>query len=200
MKIEVGSADLLDLLVGTLVAVDLAKDADQATQCINLVFAEGRLTATATDRYRLITGSLAVEGSDLSVMVHSSDVKQIITLLKEAIKTSHIPLATLELLEDGRLAVVAGLRTFQAVPEVGHTFPPFEHLFAIPSQAQAEAHFNPLFMWDFNKVPHDEKGSYKLAKPRVSFVFKGEGKPAEVKIPHHSISWRALLMPMRVAT
>lgn len=54
--------------------------------------------------------------------------------------------------------------------------------------------FNPNYMADFGKVPTSNKSGAML-----TMEFTGESKPIRVTIPHDTIKWSALLMPMRVS-
>jgi hypothetical protein len=49
--------------------------------------------------------------------------------------------------------------------------------------------FNPAFMADYGKIAGKGEG--------VKIYFYGEGKPMRVRITSDTITWRALLMPMR---
>jgi DNA polymerase III sliding clamp (beta) subunit (PCNA family) len=73
-------------------------------------------------------------------------------------------------------------------------FPPYKHLIPSESVAIEGISFNPAFMADFAKVPCSN-----MAGSMVSMTFAGERKPIKVTIPHDSIKWEALLMPMRTA-
>jgi DNA polymerase III sliding clamp (beta) subunit (PCNA family) len=74
------------------------------------------------------------------------------------------------------------------------TFPPYEHLIPSESVAVEGISFNPAYMADFAKVPCSN-----MAGTMLTMEFSGERKPIKVTIPHDSIKWAALLMPMRKA-
>jgi DNA polymerase III sliding clamp (beta) subunit (PCNA family) len=77
--------DLRNLLLGALVAV--CKDSSlPVLNGVQLTMKEGVLTASSTDRYRLITGTLGVleveRGEDFTALIHRDDVKRIVNALK----------------------------------------------------------------------------------------------------------------------
>ena len=73
---------LNELLTGASTHADKSKSAIPALSTVQLRGEGGLITATATDRYRLIQGTIAGEG-DLSVsLIPLDDIKRILALLK----------------------------------------------------------------------------------------------------------------------
>ena len=56
-KVTLSAAVLYDLLTGAAIAADSAKDAQARLGAVYLVAEDNKLTATATDRYRLVEGT-----------------------------------------------------------------------------------------------------------------------------------------------
>jgi hypothetical protein len=71
-------------------------------------------------------------------------------------------------------------------------FPPTSELFTKsegePVAVEGMA-FNPSFFSDYAKIAGKKAG--------IKVYFYGEGKPMRIRITSDTITWRALLMPMR---
>lgn len=185
-NIEIAGEQLLTLLEG--VSTHAGKDKSLPT--LNAVEVEGEggaFTARATDRYRLIEGQArALDGSLDKALVSLEDIKRIITLLK-AHKDHRIGLTRM-----GNALTVSALGDSLTVTLRDGTFPPTEDLLnkseGEPSPIDGVA-FNPAFMADYAKIAG--KGA------AIKIYFTGKGKPMRVRITSDTITWRALLMPMR---
>lgn len=185
-NIEVAGEQLLTLLEG--VSTHAGKDKSLPT--LNAVEVEGEgglLVARATDRYRLIEGSTgSLDGSLDKALVSLEDIKRIITLCK-AHKAHRIGLTRI-----GNALTVSALGDSVTFTLREGTFPPTEQLFT-DSEGEPVAiegvAFNPAFMADYAKIAG--KGE------AIKIYFTGEGKPIRVRITGDTITWRALLMPMR---
>lgn len=185
-NIEVAGESLLTLLEG--VSTHAGKDKSLPT--LNAVEVEGEgglLVARATDRYRLIEGSTgSLDGSLDKALVSLEDIKRIITLCK-AHKAHRIGLTRI-----GNALTVSALGDSVTFTLREGTFPPTEELFTKsegdPVAIEGVA-FNPAFMADYGKIAG--KGE------AIKIYFTGEGKPIRVRITGDTITWRALLMPMR---
>ena len=185
-NIEVAGESLLTLLEG--VSTHAGKDKSLPT--LNAVEVEGEgglLVARATDRYRLIEGSTgSLDGSLDKALVSLEDIKRIITLCK-AHKAHRIGLTRI-----GNALTVSALGDSVTFTLREGTFPPTEQLFT-DSEGEPVAiegvAFNPAFMADYAKIAG--KGE------AIKIYFTGEGKPIRVRITGDTITWRALLMPMR---
>lgn len=185
-NIEIAGDQLLELLEG--VSTHAGKDKSLPT--LNAVEVEGEggaFTARATDRYRLIEGQArALDGSLDKALVSLEDIKRIVTLLK-AHKDHRIGLTRM-----GNALTVSALGDSLTVTLRDGTFPPTEDLLnkseGEPSPIEGVA-FNPAFMADYAKIAG--KGA------AIKIYFTGKGKPMRVRITGDTITWRALLMPMR---
>lgn len=198
--VSVKACDLLDLITGAAIAAHPKSD----LKLLNGVYLKsegGKLTAFATDRYRLLVGELAGEGEgELSnSLIPLVDIKRIITSLK-ALDKADLGREVVSLTRAGDILTVAikGSTLSVNIPE--GNCPPYEQLFTGEPAAISEIHLNADFIAAFAKVPGGGKAGQR-------FIFTGSDtvsgkvivKPIKVLIPHDSINWRGLLMPMRMA-
>jgi DNA polymerase III sliding clamp (beta) subunit (PCNA family) len=151
------------------------------------------LTATATDRYRLINGAITLEESGQTLpasLISLADVKRILALLKgEGSRMDTLPVT---ISHAGDMVSVSTRGNAVTVTLVGGTYPPFEqYLDTTPALvAQDTASFNPAFFADYAKIAG--KG-----KP-VGIHFTGNGKPMRILFEGNKVEWKAILMPMRI--
>jgi DNA polymerase III sliding clamp (beta) subunit (PCNA family) len=184
------SADIADLLTGATTAADKGKNAIDSLAAVYLSATGGTITAAASDRYRLIAGELAGEGEgELSPSaIRIGDLKNILAAIKSEKVSREITFTR----AGDSLSVAIGGTSLTIQLGTG-VFPPYKHLIPSESVAIGEISFNPAYMADFAKVPTSNK-----AGAMITMEFSGERKPIKVTIPHDSIKWEALLMPMRV--
>ena len=198
--VAVKASDLLDLITGAAIAAHSKSDLES----LNGVYIKaeaGKLTAFATDRYRLLVGELAGEGEgELSnSLIPLTDIKRIIAALK-GLDKADLRREVVSLTRAGDILTVAikGGTLTVSIPSV-QTPPPYEHLFAGDPAPISEIHLNADFIAAFAKVPGGGKTGQR-------FIFTGSDtvsgkvivKPIKVLIPHDTINWRGLLMPMRM--
>jgi hypothetical protein len=198
--VAVKANDLLDLITGAAIAAHSKSDLES----LNGVYIKaeaGKLTAFATDRYRLLVGELAGEGEgELSnSLIPLTDIKRIIAALK-GLDKADLRREVVSLTRAGDILTVAikGGTLTVSIPTV-QTPPPYEHLFAGDPAPISEIHLNADFIAAFAKVPGGGKEGQR-------FIFTGSDtvlgkvrvKPIKVMIPHDTINWRGLLMPMRM--
>jgi DNA polymerase III sliding clamp (beta) subunit (PCNA family) len=184
--VESEGALLLELLEG--VATHAGRDKSLPT--LNAVHIEsegGLFKAKATDRYRLIEGSVqTLDGRLDASLISLEDIKRVIALCK-AHKSNRVQLARI-----GDTITASSLGDALTLTVSDGTFPPTEELF-IKSEGEPVAvegvAFNPALMADYAKIAGKKAG--------IKLYFTGEGKPIRVRITGDKISWRALLMPMR---
>jgi DNA polymerase III sliding clamp (beta) subunit (PCNA family) len=198
--VSVKANDLLDLLTGAAIAAHPKSDL-KSLNGVYLKSEGGTLTAFATDRYRLLVGELAgeYEGELSSSLIPLTDIKRIIAALK-GLDKSDLRREVVSLTRAGDILTVAikgGTLTI-TIASV-QTPPPYEHLFAGDPAPISEIHLNADFVAAFAKVPGGGKAGQR-------FIFTGSStvagkvivKPIRVIIPHDTINWRGLLMPMRM--
>jgi DNA polymerase III sliding clamp (beta) subunit (PCNA family) len=185
-NLEVEGALLLELLEG--VSTHASKDKSlTALYAVQIEGGGGLFTARATDRYRLIEGSIGTLAGDLDkALVSLEDIKRIITLLK-AHKSHLISFTRL-----GDALTISALGDAITFTLLDNSYPAFSELF---TKAEGEPvaveglAFNPAYMADYGKIAG--KGQ------AIKIYFNGENKPIRVRITGDKITWRALLMPMR---
>lgn len=185
--LTVKANELNDLLLGASVAMDKGKSATDNLASIYLTAkGDGYLTAYASDRYRLIEGKFELDGGELAeCQLRANDVKNILTTIKANKVAGEITLTR----AGDTLSLAIGSTSLNIILG-GGKFPPFEHLFDLEPKAMDKIMLNPTYLASFDKVPASDAGNV--------FTFYGQGKPVGVTINHNRISWRALLMPMRI--
>ena len=192
-----------DLLTGAAIAAH-SDGAMPSINAIALSVAGGELRIAATDRFRLLAGSLAYDDDSAlmdQILIPLDGAKRIISTLKALPKRLIVNKPTLTLTRAGDILTVAvnagpdnsSTITIQLNARGEREFPPYDHLFPADSVLMAGLSFNPALLADFAKVPNNlAKGSQLIV------TLHGENKPMSVTIPHDKIQWRGLLMPMRV--
>ena len=186
--VEAEGESLLTLLEG--VSSHASKDKSLPTlNAVQLESEGGALIARATDRYRLIEGTLkSLDGRLDKSLVSLEDIKRIITLCK-AHKANRVQLSRI-----GNTLTISSLGDAITFSLLEGNYPPMEELL-LKSEGEPVAvegmAFNPAFMADYAKIAG--KGA------AIKVYFTGEGKPMRVRITGDAITWRALLMPMRYA-
>ena len=207
---------LRDLLAGTVLAA--TKDTTlPVLHSVHLAWAPtpgsedstderaGTLVATATDRYRMHEGRVAVVlGDDETTgeaIVDRRDVEALVKTLPKPVSHRGIaPDAVVEL--DGDKLVVECDGNTRRLPLVDAAFPKVANLWpADDSRATVdEVMVNPLFIADLGKVP---LGRGKFWCWNFTASRHGQGptlvRPA-VGEEHPDIAWRALIMPVRPGT
>lgn len=186
--VEVEGESLLTLLEG----VSSHAGKDKSLPTLNAVHIEsegGLLKAKATDRYRLIEGSLqTLDGRLDASLISLYDIKRVITLCKDH-TANRVQFSRI-----GDTITVSSLGDAITFTVLTGTFPPTEQLLSDSERepiAVDSIAFNPAFMADYAKIAGK--------KAAIKVYFTGEGKPMRVRITNDKISWRALLMPMRYA-
>ena len=185
-SITVKSADIADLLTGASVAADKGKSAIDSLAAVYLSATGGTITAAASDRYRLIAGEIAGEGELASSAIRLTDLKAILAAIKSEKVAREITFTR----AGDSLSVAIGGTSLTVQLGFGK-FPPYKHLIPSESVAVEGISFNPAYMADFNKVPCSN-----MAGAMITMAFSGERRPVKVTIPHDTITWQALLMPM----
>jgi DNA polymerase III sliding clamp (beta) subunit (PCNA family) len=184
--VELEGEILLELLEG----VSSHAGKDKSLPTLNAVHVEsegGLFKAKATDRYRLIEGSLpTLDGRLEPSLIPLYDIKRVIALCKDH-KANRVQFSRI-----GDTITVSSLGDAITFTVSGGTYPPTEQLL---SDSEGETNpvegvaFNPAYMADYAKIAG--KGA------AIKVYFTGAGKPMRVRITGDKITWRALLMPMR---
>jgi DNA polymerase III sliding clamp (beta) subunit (PCNA family) len=183
--VELEGDNLLELLEG----VSSHAGKDKSLPVLNAVHIEsegGLFKAKATDRYRLIEGSLSsLDGRLEPSLIPLYDVKRVIALCKDH-KANLVQFSRI-----GDTITVSSLGDAITFTISGGTFPPVEQLLSDSERepiAVEGVAFNPAFMADYAKIAG--KGN------AIKIYFAGDNKPMRVRITGDKITWRALLMPM----
>ena len=187
---------LNELLTGASTHADKSKSAIPALSTVQLRGEGGLITATATDRYRLIQGTIAGEG-DLSVsLIPLDDIKRILALLKgEGARVDNLPV-TLTRLGDVLTVSVRGNSISATLSDA--SFPmdsQLENIFNPILQANDDKNmdkisFNPALFADYAKITG--KGE------PVIVTFTAKNKPMLIGLGGDKVQWRAALMPMTI--
>ena len=185
-QVELSGANLLELLEGVITHASK----DKGLYTLNAVQVEsngGVFIARATDRYRLIEGSIkTLDGNIDTAVISLDDTKRIISLVK-----SH-KANLIQFNRAGNILTVSSLGDSLTVTLLDVNYPPMGELLANgendPVHVEGMA-FNPAFMADYAKIAG--KGN------AIKVYFNGEKKPMRVRITGDDIVWRALLMPMK---
>ena len=186
-SITVKSADIADLLTGASVAADKGKNAIDSLAAVYLSATGGTITAAASDRYRLIAGEIEREGELSPSAIRLGDLKNILAAIKSEKVAGEITFTR----AGDSLSVAIGGTSLTIQLGTG-VFPPYKHLIPSESAAVEGISFNPAYMADFGKVPCSN-----MAGTMLTMEFSGERKPIKITIPHDTIKWEAILMPMR---
>jgi DNA polymerase III sliding clamp (beta) subunit (PCNA family) len=185
-SVSVQGITLLELLEGASTHADKGKGALTALNSVQLLGGAGSLIARATDRFRLIEGTMEGEGHLDHTLISLDDVKRVIDLVKGN------KLARVSLTRIGDLLTVSLDGSSLTLNVMNANYPnSFSDLLnKSERECLGETSFNPAFMADYAKIAG--KGN------AVRVEFTGERKPIIVHLPATKVEWRALLMPMRV--
>jgi len=183
----INATELADLLGGAALCAHSKNDLP-ILNVVRLAIREGKAIAAATDRYRLIEGTIEAEGELEAVNIALADVKQIIAHAKS------VKVGLVSISREGELIRFATLSGGVNVRTVEGSFPPYLQLFPADDQDLVPVEtmsLNPSFLADYGKI--GGKGT------QIIIRFYGSNKGAMVEIKGSTkVAWRSLLMPMRV--
>lgn len=188
--LTVSAESVRELLAGAATQAH-AKEDLPALNAVKIYTEGGRLYAVATDRYRLIEGSVEIEGSLAVTVLRLADIKRILDLLK-AKSLDRMPV-TINRVGDLVSVAVAGdsltARTWDC------NYPPHAHLFEAGDPVAVDSiTFNPAIFADYAKI---EKLAGAKRSAGVTVSFYGDRKPIGIQLHGEKVAWRALLMPMK---
>ena len=190
-NVFIQAQDLAQLFTGVLPFTG-GKDDPIVLNSVLIVANSRTLSATATDRYRLTSGSIELEQTaEFKALVSAADIKRMLDLIKP-IKAGAITLA----FNNDNLELRTHLGQI-ACQLVDATFPPFEHLFQFPAAADpiTQISFNPSFFADYAKITGKRGGvliKFHATNKAMEIAFNG-------RLALDRVTWRCLLMPMKVA-
>lgn len=199
--VTIGAELFRDLLIGAAIAAHPKEDL-RSLNGVNIRVTGGEVKVTATDRFRAIIGETSLESGNLEELtIPLSSVKKIITALKSLPKRTYKPVSV-NLFKAGDILTVSISAASLDSPGdsfsiylPGANFPDpvtLENFWNSEKIALSEFSLNAEFLASFAKVPGSNKAGIN------KFTFHGENKPVTVEIPHDSIRWRGLLMPVRI--
>jgi hypothetical protein len=186
-SVTVQGITLLELLEGASTHADKGKSALHALNSVQLEGeGDGYLSARATDRFRLIEGKVEGDGTLSPSLIALDDVKRVIDLVKGN------KLARVSLNRIGDLLTVSAAGSSLTLNLMSANYPATFNDLLNKSEREClgETSFNPAFMADYAKIAG--KGN------AVRVEFTGDRKPIIIHLPVTKVTWRALLMPMRV--
>jgi DNA polymerase III sliding clamp (beta) subunit (PCNA family) len=186
-SVSVQGITLLELLEGASTHADKGKSALHALNSVQLEGeGDGYLSARATDRFRLIEGKVEGDGTLAPSLIALDDVKRVIDLVKGN------KLARVSLNRIGDLLTVSLDGSSLTLNLMSANYPATFNDLLNKSEREplGEVAFNPALFADYAKIAG--KGN------AVRVEFTGDRKPMIIHLPVTKVTWRALLMPMRV--
>jgi DNA polymerase III sliding clamp (beta) subunit (PCNA family) len=186
-SVSVQGLTLLELLEGASTHADKGKSALHALNSVQLESeGDGYLSARATDRFRLIEGKVEGDGTLSPSLIALDDVKRVIDLVKGN------KLARVSLNRIGDLLTVSLDGSSLTLNLMSANYPATFNDLLNKSEREplGEVSFNPALFADYAKIAG--KGN------AVRVEFTGDRKPMIIHLPVTKVTWRALLMPMRV--
>jgi len=174
------------LLEGASTHADKGKSALHALNSVQLLGGAGSLIARATDRYRLIEGKIEGEGHLDHTLISLDDIKRVI----ETIKSNKLARVTLTRIGDLLTVSLDGSSLTLNVLDANYPNSFGDLLNKSERESLGETSFNPAYFADYAKIAG--KGN------AVRVEFTGERKPIIIHLPATKVTWRALLMPMRI--
>jgi DNA polymerase III sliding clamp (beta) subunit (PCNA family) len=191
--LTVNAAVLDNLLAGAILATDKDKSIT-ALNCVMLEVKDQKLIAAATDRYRMHEGRAIMPETEFSrVLITRDDVTKIRSFLKDKIKQRSPGLGDITLTVDENDLVTVSDIFHNSVTCRGQlaTFPPYENLIPTEFNATDTVAINPSFLADLAKIPGVGKSNPMILR------LNGINKPLLAEVSG-DVSWRVLIMPMKV--
>jgi DNA polymerase-3 subunit beta len=201
----IDGAVLRELLTGALVGTGRDDTLPTLTGVL-LEWESTELRAVSTDRYRLVVGAVysdtTIHGlqsyrdvtSTGSALVYRKDVAELVKVLpkKYGMELARVTLVGDSIVFSNGDGVGAWSRT---VPVLMGDFPRYRSLLPGPEKTGEVAgiRFNPTFMADAAKIPHDRNAP-------ITWRFTGDNRPAVATYDRtqNGVDWQYLLMPVRL--
>lgn len=186
-RISISAVALNELLEGAMTH----SSKDKSLPVLNSVILKAdkeNLVAFATDRYRLIEGKIPLtEGQELPLsIILLDDVKKIVAMIKKVKVGEVIITREADRITASYLDQEVSFRAYEGTP------PPYDHLFPTGEPTPLpEIAFNPTFFADYGKISGKSQAIVRV-------YFHGKNKPIGIGLNGERVTWRALLMPMRV--
>lgn len=186
LGVAVQSDQLIELLEGTSTHADSKASPYDKLGAVKIVGEGGKITATATDKYRLIEGEIEGEGELTASLIPLADIKRILSL----VKPNKLP-RSVSLSRVGDILTVSVAGDAVSITLLEGTYPDTDKLldYSTPPVALESISFNPKLFADYAKIAGKDKP--------VRVEFTGDRKPIRVFFTGNKVAWKALLMPMR---
>ena len=186
LGVAVQSDHLVELLEGASTHADAKASPYDKLGAVKIVGEGGKITATATDKYRLIEGEIEGEGELDASLIPLADIKRILAL----VKPNKLP-RSVSLSRVGDILTVSVAGDAASITLLEGTYPDTAHLldYSTPPVALESISFNPKLFADYAKIAGKDKP--------VRVEFTGDRKPIRVFFTGNKVAWKALLMPMR---
>lgn len=190
--VSVGAPALMELLTGAGIHAHAKSDLP-ALNSIRIKESEGELIAEATDRYRLVRGSIPVflveneSGTLDETIISLADSKRVIALAKSLDKRAAITLT-----RSGDILSVSSGGSSITINTLDVSIPSFNELLKpVEPAALTSIHFNPKYYGDLAKL---------AGKAGVEVTFgESDRKPMQFTITGESVKWQGAIMPMKRA-
>lgn len=197
----VNASLLRDMLTGALVAVSKEKMGVEALRSVRLEWHERdqhRLTAVATDRYRLVVGTTTdvTAHGDGAALILKDDVAALIKVLPKRATRGRRGLDGVRVSVIADQVMVEGDGWSRSMRLVDAEFPTYRSLLPTDDMLQGVDgdgfRCSPEYLADLAKLPRDTNDSVMLR-------FQGSQRPAVATLENTiGIDWTYLLMPRRV--
>lgn len=192
--VSVGAADFMELLTGAATHAH-AKSDIIALNAVKLSTIGGSLVADATDRYRLVRGTIEIyiveneSGTLDDTLLSLADIKQAIQFCKGLIGKQAVTLT-----RSGDILSLSCGGKFLTLSVLSNAFPPFNDLLApVEPAALTDLFFNPKYFADIAKLCGKDKGKHGV---KVTFG-AAANKAYSFKVKGDLVEWHGLVMPMR---
>ena len=184
----------MELLTGAAIHAHAKSDLI-ALNAVKLSTIGGSLVAEATDRYRLVRGTIEsyiVEnesGTLDDTLLSLADIKQAIQFCKGLIGKQAVTLT-----RSGDILSLSCGGNLITLSVLDNAFPPFNDLLApVTPAALTDLFFNPKYFGDIAKLCGKDKGKHGV---KVTFGANAN-KAYSFKVKGDLVEWHGLVMPMR---
>lgn len=199
-EITISAETLRDALTGAQVATSKDKTLP-AFNRVKVTATPSGLEFAATDRFMLVAGEIVPQGDastwqEFNTLLDTDTVKRFIAALKDALK-AHKHGLIVKLVLDGDTITLTGLGNNASVSSglVQADFPRYGSIFPDTFSEIESIYLNPELFARVAKIPATRTRLGDL--PQIEFKFTGSVKPVTVVVPHDTIEWRVILMPLR---
>ena len=199
-EIRISAETLRDALTGAGVATSKDKTLPAFT-CVKVTPTPSGIEFAGTNRFMLVAGEVRPDGDvstwqEFNTLLDADTVKRFIAALKDALK-SHRHGLIVKLVLEYNTITLTGLGNGASVSSgVAYgEFPRYGSLFPDTFSEIESIYLNPELFARVAKIPTTRTRLGDL--PQIEFKFAGSVKPVTVVVPHDTIEWRVIIMPVR---